>query len=228
MRFFAVLSIILISLSSLSRAQQEHVILCGGPSLQRWEKLRVERDRHDRWWANFIRASTLRMDEIRRAYGPQAKLTWIVYRNGYAKRSREDGKPYIKWIEGQASKRSATLIWINTGSQAIDAINSRPKGSIRTFDYFGHSNKHCFMLDYGSDVMAVSQAWIHEDDIPKIKPSVFSRKAHCQSWGCHTGESMSKVWNSRMGNVLVGAAGKTDYVPVGQGHMPSVSGTWVR
>ena len=46
-------------------AQAEHVILAGGPSLRRWENLRVPDDQHDRWWANFIRASTLRMEEIR-------------------------------------------------------------------------------------------------------------------------------------------------------------------
>ena len=35
-------------------------------------------DQHDRWWANFVRASTLRMVEIRKAYGesrlPEAAL----------------------------------------------------------------------------------------------------------------------------------------------------------
>ena len=49
-----------------ANAAQEHVILCGGPTLLRWENLRVKNDRHDRWWANFIRASTIRIDELRR------------------------------------------------------------------------------------------------------------------------------------------------------------------
>ena len=42
-----------------SQASQRHVILCGGPALRLWEDLRVEQDQHDRWWGNFIRASTI-------------------------------------------------------------------------------------------------------------------------------------------------------------------------
>jgi len=68
------------------QTSQRHVILCGGPALRKWEDLRVERDQHDRWWANFIRASTIRIDEIKRAYGERSVVTWIVYRPGYAAR----------------------------------------------------------------------------------------------------------------------------------------------
>ena len=223
------LALLLFLLPVVSQAQQqEHVILCGGPALLKWENLRVQPDRHDRWWANFIRASTIRMDELRKAYGPTAKLVWIVYKDGYVDRGKEDRKPYTTWIQEQAAKRSASLIWVNSGGEAIAALNNRPTRSVVTFDYFGHSNKFCFMLDYGSDVMAVSQAWIHENDLPKIKRSIFARRAVCQSYGCHTGESMSKRWNALMGNVLIGASGKTDYVPVGQGKLPVVNGTWLR
>ncbi len=211
-----------------AQAQEEHVILCGGPALRKWENLRVESDRHDRWWANFIRASTLRMAEVRIAYGKQAKHVWIVYRNGYTSRAREDGKPYTTWIQEQATKRNCTLIWVNSGPQAIAAINRRSTGAIKTFDYFGHSNKYCFMLDYGSDIMAVSQAWIHEKDLSKINRRVFSPTAICQSWGCHTGESMSQHWRAAIGNSLIGAMGKTDYIPVGRGKMPTVAGRWTR
>ena len=170
----------------------------------------------------------MRMDEIRKAYGNQSKITWIVYKDGYKLRAREDGKPYTTWIQEQATKRNARLIWINTGKQAINAINGRPNYSIISFDFFGHSNKHCFMLDYGSDVMAVSTAWIHERELGKIRRKAFAKNAHCQSWGCHTGESMSKVWRSKVGNTLVGARGKTDYTALSYGRLPTVSGSWVR
>lgn len=206
----------------------EHVILCGGPAIRKWEDLRVEKDRHDRWWANFVRASTMRMDEIRSAYGNNTKITWIVYKEGYVLRGREDRKPYTTWITEQATKRNAKLIWINTGDQAINAINSRTNRAITSFDFFGHSNKHCFLLDYGSEVMAVSSAWIHERDLGKIRRGAFSRNAHCQSWGCHTGESMSKFWRSRFGTTLVGARGKTDYSALSFGKFPTVSGSWIR
>ncbi|MGJ8696478.1 MAG: hypothetical protein ACSHYF_09180 [Verrucomicrobiaceae bacterium] len=206
----------------------EHVILCGGPALRKWENLRVEKDRHDKWWANFVRASTMRMDQLRRAYGKDARVTWIVYRPGYIQRGREDSKPYTTWITEQATKRNAKLIWFNSGDQAIAAINSRPKRSIVTFDFFGHSNKHCFLLDYGSDIMAVSQAWIHENDLRKIRSSVFSRNALCQSYGCHTGESMSQIWHSHIGVKLIGARGKTDYSALSFGKLPTVNGSWIR
>ena len=205
---------------------KEHVVLCGGPASRKWENLRVKRDRHDRWWANFVRASTMRMDEIRKSYGMNNSITWIVYKNGYVTRGREDGKPYTQWIAEQAAKRKAKLVWISSGDQAISAINRLR--NIITFDFFGHSNRHCFMLDYGSDVMAVSQAWIHERDLGKIRSRALNKNAHCQSWGCHTGESMSAVWERRLGITLVGAKGKTDYSALSFGKMPTVSGKWIR
>lgn len=206
----------------------EHVIVAGGPSLRRWENLRVPQDQHDRWWANFVRASTLRMIEIRRAYGAEARLVWIVYRPGYQTRGREDGKPYTAWIAELAAKHRASLVWIDSGSALVQAINSRPKGSIATFDYFGHSNRYCFMLDYGNEIMAVSMAWLHERDLSRLRRGVFARNAYCKSWGCHTGESMSAVWKRHLGVPLEGAAGKCDYTVVGQGRLPAVVGGWVR
>ncbi|MFT6242016.1 MAG: hypothetical protein ACI9NQ_000130 [Paracoccaceae bacterium] len=205
---------------------KEHVILCGGPASRKWENLRVEKDRHDRWWANFVRASTMRMDELRRAHGASAQITWIVYKNGYLTRSRDDSNPYTTWITEQATKRNAKLIWINTGSQAISAINAHK--DIITFDYFGHSNRFCFMLDYGSDVMAVSQCWIHERDLGKIRRRAFNKNALCQSWGCHTSQSMSAVWKRKIGHTLVGTKGKTNYEALSFGRMPTASGGWVR
>ena len=96
-KLFACLLTIWIA-AAAAAAQSEHLILTGGPALRQWEDLRVPQDRHDRWWANFVRASTMRMDEIRTAYGPAAKIVWMVYRPGYARRGREDSKPYLTWI----------------------------------------------------------------------------------------------------------------------------------
>jgi len=213
-------------LTSWSRA--EHVIVTGGPAMRKWENLRVPDDQHDRWWANFVRASTLRMEEIRKAYGAGASIVWMVYQPGYQARGREDGQPYTSWITQVAAKNRATLIWFDSGGGFIQQLNSRPRGSVETFDFFGHSNRYCFMFDYSSDIMAASKAWLHEKDLPRIKASVFSRTAYCKSWGCHTGESMSAVWKSATGIALEGARGPTTYVPVGQGKMPVVQGGWVR
>jgi hypothetical protein len=214
-------------LALLSFASAEHVILTGGPALRKWEDLRVPRDQHDRWWANFVRASTLRMVEIRQAYGENAPIVWMVYRAGYQDRGREDGKPYTSWITDLARARNATLIWIDSTSGLISALNSRPRGAVQTFDYFGHSNRHCFLLDYSGPIMAACTVWLHERDLGKIRGSIFAKNAYCKSWGCHTAESMSKTWKSATGVKLEGAMGKTDYTVVGQGKLPIGEG-WVR
>ncbi|MCP5535211.1 MAG: hypothetical protein H7A51_03130 [Akkermansiaceae bacterium] len=214
--------------AATSVANQRHIILCGGPALRKWENYRVQRDQHDRWWANFVRASTLRMDEIRRAYGNEAPITWLVYRAGYAARGREDGKPYTTWLTELAAKRKVTLVWVNDGTEVINAINRHPSNSVMTFDFFGHSNKHCFLLDYSGQIIGASKAWIHENDLARIRRGVFARNAQCQSWGCHTGESMSAFWKRATGHSMLGARGKTNYEAVGQGRMPTVSGSWVR
>ena len=168
------------------------------------------------------------MAEIRKAYGSDAPLVWMVYQPGYQTRGREDGKPYTTWIAEQAAEAPGHARLVQRLRDFIQALNSRPRGSIQTFDFFGHSNRYAFMFDYGNDIMAASTAWLHERDIPRIKGSVFDRNAYCKSWGCHTGESMSAVWKRSLGISLEGARGPTSYVKVGQGTMPTVSGSWVR
>jgi hypothetical protein len=218
----------LVLLLSQSLGWADHVVLCGGPSLKRWEQYRVPEDQHDRWWANFIRGGTMRMDEIRKVYGHAAPIVWIVYRPAYELRGREDGQNYISMIQQQASKRGASLLWIQSGQDLIRTLNSRSRGSIQTFDYFGHSNKHCFCLDYGTEIIATCTQWLHESDLGKIRSSVFDRNAYCKSWGCHSGESMSGQWKSQLGVALEGARGKTDYRTLAEGKFPAVSGGWMR
>ena len=227
-RFLILLMFGLVGFSGVAESAQNHLILSGGPALRKWEDLRVKRDQHDRWWANFIRGATLRMVEIRKAYGPDAAITWMVYRPGYVKRGHEDSKPYATWIKELAERRKVTLVWVYSGKDVINTINRQPSRSIISFDFFGHSNKYCFLLDYSVEIIGSSKAWLHQNDLSKIRSSAFNKNAACQSWGCHTGESMSAVWKRHVGNSLIGAKGKTDYVPVGQGKMPSVSGRWVR
>jgi hypothetical protein len=206
----------------------DHVIVTGGPAMRKWENLRVTDDQHDRWWANFVRASTVRMAEVRKAYGSDAPLVWFVYQPSYQNRAREDGQPYTSWIAEQASKRRASLIWFSSGGEFIQKLNSRPRGSIETFDFFGHSNRYAFLFDYSNEIMGASTAWLHEKDLPRIKASIFASNAYCKSWGCHTGESMSAVWKRSTGVALEGANGPTSYSDVGQGTLPVVHGSWVR
>lgn len=223
----ACLAVLILVITSF-RGLADHVVVTGGPALRKWENYRVAEDQHDRWWANFVRASTMRMDEIRRAYGSGEPMVWFVYQPGYVARGREDGKPYTQWISELAAKRNASLVWFDSGPGFIQALNRRPGGSIQTFDYFGHSNRHAFMFDYGSDVMAASSAWLHEHDLSKIRSSLFRRNAYCKSWGCHTAESMSPVWKDKLGVPLEGARGPTDYRVLSFGQLPVVKGRWER
>ncbi len=226
---FGILRVLLLaSFLLILPGNADHVIVTGGPALRKWENLRVQKDQHDRWWANFVRASTLRMAEIRKAYGSNAPLVWMVYQPGYQTRSREDGKPYTKWISELAAERRATLIWFSSTSGFIQSLNSRPSGSISTFDFFGHSNRFAFMFDYSNDIMAASTAWLHERELPRIRSSVFARNAYCKSWGCHTGESMSAAWKRATGVTLEGAKGPTDYTVLSYGKLPEVHGSWAR
>ena len=216
------------SLLLTASSQAEHVIVTGGPALRQWENKRVPQDRHDHWWANFIRASTVRMDEIHQVYGADAPIVWMVYQPGYQTRGLEDKVSYTQRISDLATKYHAKLIWVTSGGSLIQAINTRPAEAITTFDFFGHSNRYAFMLDYSNDVVGVSIAWLHERDLPRIHAAAFARNALCKSWGCHTGESMSSAWKRAIGIPLEGAVGATNYTCVGQGQLPSVSGTWAR
>ena len=116
-RLFLALALLLGG-TGLSRAV--HVVMCGGPALRQWEGLRIQPDRHDNWWANFVRASTIRIAQIQQQ-DPAARITWIVYRPGYATRGKEDGKPYTRWIADLASKYKIRLVWVNSADQAIRA-----------------------------------------------------------------------------------------------------------
>ena len=61
-----IIALVFVLLTATSHA--EHVIVTGGPALRKWENYRTSKDQHDRWWANFVRASTLRMAEVRKAF----------------------------------------------------------------------------------------------------------------------------------------------------------------
>lgn len=227
MKFLTCSLFVLVSLISSALAS-EHVILTGGPALRKWENYRTELDRHDRWWANFVRASTMQMDNLRKEYGADSTITWYVYRSGYTLRGREDGKPYTSWIQEQASKRDVRLVWISSGSDFIRGFNGLPAKRVKTFDFFGHSNKHCFLLDYSSQLLGATSAWLHETELSRLSRRPLAPKAICKSWGCHTGESMSKYWKRSLGVPLVGAKGKTDYTALSKGRMPAINGRWTR
>lgn len=208
--------------------QAVDVIVSGGVALKSWEHYRGA-SAHDNWWANFIRAATVRMGMIRQERS-QAAITWIVYRPAYLTRGREEGKDLIPMIRELADKYQAKLVFVDTADQAYAAINAAPRGRERvtSFYYFGHSNAHAWMLDYSNGIIGASRQWIHEKDlVSRIDRRIFSPHADCRSFGCYTGQSMSHVWKKAFGLSLWGNTESTRYQPVGDGRLPVGAGRWV-
>jgi hypothetical protein len=225
-------SLLLLLASPLLRAQTdgEYIILTGGPSLIEWEKYKAAP--HDRFWGNFVRSARYRMEKLRRDFGPNVRITWLVYKRGYERRGqRQDGgENHIANILSVRDKYGVKLVWVNDGADVINYLNGgmdRSQVKISGFEFFGHSNSRCFMLDYSNEIDSGSKSWLHEDDLRAIRRGIFTRKAFVKSWGCHTGESMSKFWRSATGKKMIGAIGKTDYSTIiVPGAMPAVNGRW--
>jgi hypothetical protein len=203
----------LLSLAPAWAQEGEYIIVSGGPAARQWEDLRKPGEQHDRWWANFIAAAMTRVKDLR-TREPNLPITWLVYRDAYLRRSAADQKPYTSWIQEKQAKYNLKVVWFSSGGEVINYINSgvnRWRTKITGFEYFGHSNKFCFMFDYSSAIYGASSAWLHQNDLSRIHSGAFAPNAFCQSWGCHTGESMSAVWKKVTGVWMVGAYGKTDY-----------------
>jgi hypothetical protein len=216
-RFFILLSAALFFFQSAQAQQTEYIICSGGPALRKWENLRETALQHDRWWGNFARTARVRMQELQKTQPAGTTITWLVYRDAYLRRAAEDRDPLTAHCESVRSTYKINLVWFRTGDEVIRYLNEggastpRRRVKISGFEYFGHSNKHCFLFDYSSEIYASSTVWLHETELNRLRSSAFTRNAYCQSWGCHTGESMSKAWKRATGVPMIGAMGKTDY-----------------
>lgn len=210
----------------------EYIIISGGPAIRRWEDLRKPSEQHDRWWGNFIRPARMRFEELRKQYGPNAQITWLVYRQGYERRAREEGRPLVSYVESVRDRHQVRLIWFDSGQDVINYLNrgqNRSSTKIAGLEFFGHSNKHCWMFDYSNDNLGVSRSWLHEQEFQRLRRGIFANRAYVRSWGCHTAESMSAYFRRHTGITMIGAIGKTDYRALSQGIMPIISdgGRWV-
>ena len=215
--------------ASAAPVTPEYVILVGGPSLMKWEKYKGNAA-HDFWWANFVRAGRIRTEQLREKYGPDAKITWLVYKKGYVDRGAQEGKDLISFINSVGEKFNCRIIYFDKGDEVINYLNNgQPRDQVKVafFEFFGHSNKACFMFDYSSGLDSASKSWLHESELVKIKRSTFTRDANVRSWGCHTGESMSKKWRVAVGNRMWGAVGKTQYMTHELPVLSSPNGKWV-
>jgi len=206
----------------------EFIVLTGGVSLWVWEKWKA--NPHDNWWMNFVRASRIRIQEMKEAQ-PNAQITWLVYRPSYEKRAKQENNDLISHIQSVRDAYGVKLMWFDKPSQVINYLNagqSRDKVKIADFEFFGHSNKACWMFDYSSNIDSASKAWLHQDDMKQINRGIFSRDAYVKSWSCHTGESMSKVFKTQTGVAMIGASGKTQYMTDELPVLASPTGRWLK
>src|SRR4051812_34363255 len=95
----------------------EYILLVGGPSMFQWEKYKAYP--HDHWWANFVRAARLRSEQLRAQAGPDAKITWLIYKQGYIDRAKQDKQDLISLIGTVRDKFNINLIWFDKGNEVI-------------------------------------------------------------------------------------------------------------
>src|SRR5919204_6490015 len=84
---FSLVLLLLFGGSALA-ADSEYIMLVGGPSMYQWEKYKAYP--HDHWWANFVRAARIRTEQLRTQLGPDAPITWLVYKQGYIDRGKQE------------------------------------------------------------------------------------------------------------------------------------------
>jgi len=216
----SLLALVLTATASLSAsatpavsANREYIILSGGPSILVWEKWKSQP--HDLWWQNFIRAAEIRITELKSQGVPASKITWMVYRPAYETRSKQEGQNLVSNINALREGLGVKLKYFSRSQQVIDYLNAgQPRSSVPIADleYFGHSNKACWLFDYSNLIDSASKVWIHEDELNKLAPGIFARDAFIKSWGCHTGESMSQKFRRATGMKMWGATGRSQYM----------------
>lgn len=218
--------------------ESEYILVTGAPALLEWEKYKAQP--HDKYWGNFVRATRVRMQQLRTKYGPSLQITWLVYREGYERRQQRQEKHIVSSIREIQKKYNVKLIWFHSGQQIIDYLNGtffseaivqpRQLVKINGFEYFGHANRACFMFDYSNEIDGASKAYLHESQLTKIRKGIFTNRALIKSWGCNTGKSMSKKWHTATKHKMIGAIGQTDYSNGYRdgGMLPLVRGPWSR
>ena len=205
----------------------EYIVLTGGPALRFMEHGKAAS--HDVYWFNFVDASVIRLKELKSVAPQGITVTWLVFRPAYASRSRELGMDLLAQIEGKSRDMGVSLVWFDSKEQLISYLNKgmdRDKAKIASFDYFGHSNKACFLFDYSNTIDTMSVAFLHVKDLRKIDSDDFSSNAVCKSWGCHSGEMYSQWWKSQFDVAMIGAIGKTDFSHGGLPVLSTSDGKW--
>jgi len=228
MRSLLALSLLILATLTASAQDREDIVLTGGPALRFMEHGKGDVS-HDVYWFNFVDASYIRLQELKTQAKPGELITWLIYRPAYAARSQEMGMNLLTQLQQKAQTLGVRLVWFDSKAQLIAYLNkglNRDKIKIGDFDYFGHSNKACFLFDYSNTIDTMSIAWLHVKDLRLIKDNIFAKDATCKSWGCHSGEMYSQWWKSHFDVAMTGAIGKTDFAHGGLPQLSSSDGKW--
>ncbi len=228
--FLALLSLVILGAVHASAQSREDIVLTGGPALRFMEHGKGDVS-HDVYWFNFVDASVIRLKELKANAKPDEVVTWLIYRPAYAARSQEMGMDLLAQLQEKAKAIGCQLVYFNNQAELIAYLNKgydRNKVKIAAFDYFGHSNKACFLFDYSNTIDTMSIAWLHVKDLRLIHDDIFAKKAACKSWGCHSGEMYSKWWKSHFDVPMIGAMGKTDFAHGGEPQLSNSDGKWVQ
>src|SRR5437764_965188 len=179
MHRFPLLIVLSLTLSTQAFADRtEWILLVGGPSMHQWEQYKAQP--HDHWWANFVHAARLRTEQFRAQLPPNVKVTWLVYKQGYLDRAQQDHQDLIALINSVGEKFHFDVVYFNKGDEVINYLNNgQPRDQLKVagFEYFGHSNKACFMFDYSNVVDSAAKSWLHENDLVRINHKIFARGA---------------------------------------------------
>src|SRR4051812_11556644 len=214
--------------TTLTDAQKEYIVLTGGVPMWEWEKYKAAP--HDNLWVNFVRASRIRIQQIQ-TENPNAQITWLVYKPAYEARGKQEKNDLVGHIESVRDAFKIKLIFFNKAEEVINYLNygqNRDQVKIADFEFFGHSNRACWMFDYSNNLDSASKCWLHEDDLKQLRRGLFTKDAFVKSWSCHTGEEMSKKWKSATGIAMIGAIGKTQYMTDELPILSSENGKWVK
>ena len=168
---------------------REYVLLTGSSSLIEWEKYKTVP--HDQFWGSFVRASRTRFQQIQKEQGndPNALYTWLVFEDGYRARGAQDHQDYIADINSVRDKYHLHLVPVQNGNDVINYLNNgqdRGRMKVVDFEYFGHSNRCCFMFDYSNNIDSASKFYLHEDQLVGAAPQRFSRATRSSKAGAAT------------------------------------------
>ena len=232
MRLFLTLVVALLlgTLGASAQVTSEAIVMTGGPALRFMEHGKGDVS-HDVYWFNFVDASVIRLQQLKMEAKPGELITWMIYRPAYVSRSKEMGLDLIAQLQAKARQVGATIQWFDTKEQLITYLNKgqdRSKVKIVDLDYFGHSNKACFLFDYSNAIDTMSVAWLHVKDLRLINSNIFAEDATCKSWGCHSGEEYSQWWKSHFDVAMTGAVGKTDFAHGGLPQLSNSDGKWTQ